>query len=84
MSPSELALQTRRRANLSHLIQCLHDDGIHSTALKAEILAKTTSPSLMGLLKGGAISDALAREMEWAVNRPIGWLDRRPETALDD
>jgi hypothetical protein len=34
---------------------------------------------LAELRKGGDVSDAMAREIEWAMNRPPGWLDRNPK-----
>jgi hypothetical protein len=84
MSASELARQTRRRANLRHLIQLLESEGIESPSVQAGILANLTALQLQGLLEGGAIPDALAREIEWAMHRPDGWMDRRPEGGLDD
>jgi hypothetical protein len=84
MSASELALQTRRRANLRHLIQSLDDEGIQSWSVQAGIFANMTGSELQELMDGGTISDDLAREIEWAMHRPEGWLDRHPEDALDD
>jgi hypothetical protein len=84
MSTSELARQTRRRANLRHLIQLLESEGIESPSVQAGILANLTALQLKDLLGGGAIPDALAREIEWAMHRPDGWMDRRPEDRLDD
>jgi hypothetical protein len=84
MSASELALQTRRRANLRHLIQSLNDEGIQSWSAQAAIFANMTGPQLQALMEGDPISDALAREIEWAMHRPSGWLDRPPEDTLDD
>jgi hypothetical protein len=84
MSASELALQTRRRANLRHLIQSLEEEGVQSASAQAAILANMTGPQLQALMDGDAISYTLAREIEWAMNRPSGWLDRDPEDVLDD
>jgi len=84
MSASDLALQTRRRANLRHLIQSLDQVGVQSRSLQAEIIAGMKGPDLQRIIDGGRISDAFAREVEWAMHRPHGWLDRQPEDAPDD
>lgn len=84
MSASELALQTRRRANLRHLIRSLEEEGVQSVAVQAAILANMTGPQLQALMEGDTIPDTLAREIEWAMHRPNGWLDRQPEDTLDD
>ncbi|HXS18995.1 MAG TPA: hypothetical protein VN764_17475 [Polyangiaceae bacterium] len=84
MSASQLALQTRRRANLRHLIQSLDEEGVQSVDAKAAIVANMTGRQLQGLMEGDTISDTLAREIEWGMNRPNGWLDRQPEDVLDD
>lgn len=84
MSAYELALQTRRRANLRHLIQALEREGIQSWALQAGILGDISGPELQAIMADGTITDAFAREVEWAMQRPSGWLDRQPEDALDN
>lgn len=84
MSASDPSLQTRRRANLRHLIRTLEGEGIQSWAAQAEILATMTGPQLQALIEGAPISDALAREIKWAMQRPNGWLDRQPQDMLDD
>jgi hypothetical protein len=84
MSESELALQTRRRANLCHLIQSLGHDGVKSLAVQAGIVAALDERELQALMDGDTITEALAREIEWAMHRPKGWLDRSPDDRLDD
>lgn len=83
MTSPELALQTRRRGNLRHLIQSLEGEGIQSWSAQAAIFANMTGPRLQALMEGDTISDSLAREIEWSMHRPRGWLDCRPEDALD-
>lgn len=84
VSTSDLALQTRRHANLRHLIQLLDAEGIQSWAVQAAVFADMTGPQLQALMEGDTISDWLAREIEWAVHRPNGWLDKQWEDRLDD
>jgi hypothetical protein len=79
-----LVVQTRRRANLHHLIRSLDREGIQSWSAQAAILANMTGSELRAVMEGGTISDALAREIEWSMHRPEGWLDRQPEDVLDD
>ncbi|APG04841.1 hypothetical protein BJI69_13690 [Luteibacter rhizovicinus DSM 16549] len=84
MSTSQLALQTRRRANLHHLIQLLDGEGLQSWAARAAVMANITGAQLKAFMEGEAISDEMAREIEWSMHRPSGWLDRQPEDRLDD
>jgi hypothetical protein len=84
MNGLDPALQTRRRANLRHLIEALDREGVQSWAAQAGILADMSGPALRAVMEGGPVSNALAREIEWAMHRPNGWLDRRPEDTLDD
>jgi hypothetical protein len=84
MSAVDLAIPTRRRADLRHLIQVLDNEGIHSWSVQAGIFGNMTGPELQALMDGGAISDDVVREIEWAMHRPEGWLDRHPEDAHDD
>jgi hypothetical protein len=81
---SDLASQTRRRANLRHLVQSLDAAGVQSSSVQAGIVANISGRELDALLDGEPIPDALAREIEWAMHRPDGWLDRKAEDALDD
>jgi hypothetical protein len=45
-------------------------------------MANMTERQLRAPMDGDTISAALAREIEWAVHRPSGWLDRRSEDRL--
>jgi hypothetical protein len=84
MNASELALQTRRRANLRHLLQSLDREGVQSWTAQGAILANMTGLELRAMMEGALISNALAREIEWSMHRPDGWLDGQPEDTLDD
>jgi hypothetical protein len=52
--------------------------------MKGAIVAKISGRELDALLDGDPIPDALAREVEWAMHRPDGWLDRKAEDVLDE
>lgn len=80
----DCARQTRRRANLRQLIQTLDSAGIQSLSEQAAIFANITGRELEALMRGEFIPDALAREIEWAMHRPNGWLDCKAEDALDE
>lgn len=72
-----VTLQARRWANLRRLLAELEADGIESTLLIQQVLGLRAGV-LAKLHKGAEISDAMARELEWAMHRPGGWLDRGP------
>ena len=76
--------QTRRRANLRHLVCELQKSGVSSWSILGPLVAGVDGPTLTGLLRDDAISDALARNIEWHAHRPVGWMDTRWECALDD
>ncbi|UPG88301.1 hypothetical protein L2Y96_12810 [Luteibacter aegosomaticola] len=71
-------LQTRRHANLRRLLVELESDDIESNLLVDQVLGLRTGV-LASLRKGADMPDALAREIEWAMNRAPGWLDRNPK-----
>lgn len=56
------------------LIQSLDNEGIQSWSAQAAIFANMTGPQLQTLMEGDPISNALAREIEWAMHRPSCWL----------
>lgn len=82
MPASDFARQTRRRANLRHLIELLHEEGIQSWHLQGAILGMLGA-DLKALIEGAAITNEVAREIEWSMHRPTGWLDRKAEDKLD-
>lgn len=76
--------QTRRRANLRHLTNQLAEEGEVSLAAQGAALGYLTEGELRSLLDGAHISDEIAREVEWAVQRPDGWMDASRDDPLDD
>lgn len=66
--------QAVRHANLSTVLRELETDGVVGLSLKAEVLG-TTDRVLEGILEGRAMPDELAREIEWAAQKPAGWMD---------
>lgn len=73
-------IQAHRHANLELLLAELNADLPSSVAFAAEILG--LHPAVLAGLRGGAdIRTPTAREVEWVMHRPAGWLDRRPGTA---
>lgn len=79
-----LMAQTRRRANLRHLILHHQKDGLTSWDLIGELVAGVDGETLTALIRDEPITDALARDIEWHANRPMGWMDAEWECALDD
>jgi hypothetical protein len=84
MSDIEDTRQEQRRANLRHLTRQLAEEGMESLAAQGAALGYLTEKELRDLLAGARISDAVAREIEWAVQRPVGWLDAPRTDALDE
>jgi hypothetical protein len=72
------SLQINRRANLRSIIEELESDGVESALLIDQVLGMATG-TVANVRKGAEITDAMAREIEWAMNRPSGWLDRGPK-----
>ncbi|UPG88127.1 hypothetical protein L2Y96_11930 [Luteibacter aegosomaticola] len=69
------AVQVIRRRNLRLLVAELRADGI--TQWKALAQALGIDPGVLDDIRTGAtISDPLAREIEWAMQRPAHWMDR--------
>jgi hypothetical protein len=67
-------LQAARQANLITVLRELETDGVVGLGLKAEVLG-TTDRVLEAILEGRAMPDELAREIEWAAQKPAGWMD---------
>lgn len=72
------SVQLNRRGNLRILLQELEADGIESALLIDQVLGLPTG-ALGAIRNGGLITDHTAREIEWAMNKPVGWLDRGPK-----
>ncbi|UPG88265.1 hypothetical protein L2Y96_12630 [Luteibacter aegosomaticola] len=71
------AVQLNRRGNLRQLLQQLQGDGIESFPLIDRLLG-LEGGSTEVIQRGAYITDAMAREIEWSMNLPEGWLDRGP------
>lgn len=76
--------QARRCANLRHLSEQLTDEGVLSLAAQGEILGGLTEQHLRALLAGEPMSYGVAREIEWTMQRPVGWLDAPRTDVLDN
>lgn len=70
-------LQLNRRVNLEKLLHELEEDGVDSKILVDQFLGLPLGTVAL-LCKGETMPDKMAREIEWAMNRPGGWLDRDP------
>lgn len=68
-------VQWVRRRNLLRLIDQLVGEGLGTWPAMAHTLCNLSGPALRAATRDGRISDALAREMEWAMQRPAGWMD---------
>ena len=68
-------LQLNRRANLRTLLAELHRDGYVSLLGQAAVLGVNRA-ALQAMLAGDPIEDHVARELEWAMHRREGWLDK--------
>jgi hypothetical protein len=68
-------IQVIRRRNLRRLIAELRGDGV--SQWKALAISLGIEPAVLDDIRtGGPISDTVAREIEWAMQRPARWLDR--------
>ncbi|QWT20759.1 hypothetical protein KPL74_01825 [Bacillus sp. NP157] len=73
-------LQRVRRKNLRLLLNELKGDGIRCGEVRARLLG-ISPDEFARLVDGAPIGDRLARDVEWAMNRPRGWLDEAaPDT----
>jgi len=70
--------QVLRSVNLAAIVAELAGDDPGGRAFAAEIL-DLSAAHLGAMLDGGAIPDELARDIEWAAQKPSGWLDRARE-----
>lgn len=74
--PADTTVQAIRRARLRELIDELDAEGIRSWSELGKILAVLNGTDLQRLLTSEVITDEIAREMEWAMHKPGGWMDR--------
>lgn len=76
-------LHRSRLANLHRLIQQLQREGLRARDAQGDALGGLSADRLDALLAGAPLDDALAREIEWIMHRPCGWLDRRHYCVLE-
>jgi len=74
--PADPTVQAIRRARLRELIDELDGEGIRSWSELGKILAVLNGTDLQKLLTSEVITDEIAREMEWSMHKPAGWMDR--------
>ncbi|MGN6482379.1 hypothetical protein [Luteibacter sp.] len=77
------AVQWTRRRNLLRVIDQLVGEGLGSWPALAHTLCNMRGEELRAATREGRITDALAREIEWAMQRPLGWLDATEHEALE-
>ncbi len=70
------AEQVNRLTNLKACVDQLRREGATSRQKQAELLGLSSGRDLASLLTGIHIYDDAAREIEWSMNKPKGWLDR--------
>jgi hypothetical protein len=68
-------LQQVRRKNLRMLLNELRLEGVTSREARARMLG-IPPEEFSRLVDGAPIGDKVARDAEWAMNRPRGWLDQ--------
>jgi len=74
-------LQRIRRANLRRLPNELRCEGILCRQSRTRMLG-IPPDEFQRIVDGAPIGDRLARDVEWAMNRPRGWLDRVAPDAI--
>lgn len=67
-------IQTNRLRNFMSILNELGDRDLQLLFQKPGFLSLPRE-AVINALAGGGLSDAQAREIEWAANRPRGWLD---------
>lgn len=70
-----LPVQENRRENLARVLNELGGHELSTLIATARLLG-VTRLVLHEALAGLGLGDAEAREIEWAMNRPLGWLDQ--------
>jgi hypothetical protein len=71
---SAMAASDQRRANLNLVLKELAVEGIVGTTLAAQALG-IRDAEFKAMLEGAPVSDAVARDIEWASHKPTGWMD---------
>jgi hypothetical protein len=74
-------MHTTRYRNFMVLVRELRSEGAGESALPG--LFGMTRAELDRIFGGGTIGDATARDLEWSMNRPAGWMDRAHPDDVD-
>jgi hypothetical protein len=69
-----------RRDNLLALLRELAWEGVETLQGQAHLLG-TPAKTLHAAIMGTAMSDAMAREIEWAAHKPKLWMDACQEAS---
>lgn len=69
-----LGRQDLRSENLDAILRELASEGVVGLRLQAKGLGLPAS-TLERVLKGGLMTDPVARGIEWAAQKPCGWVD---------
>jgi hypothetical protein len=69
-----LKKEEARRANLVAVLHELENDGVSRLPTKAEALG-VEHIDLTRVLRGATMCDRVALAIEWAVQKPAGWMD---------
>ncbi|WP_157006507.1 hypothetical protein [Luteibacter yeojuensis] len=77
-------MQAIRRGNLRLLMATLSTEGVDAWDTSGKLLAGISGVQLRALMRGMVIDDAMAREMEWSMQRPVGWMDHAHVGLLDE
>ncbi|KJV34785.1 hypothetical protein VI08_09365 [Luteibacter yeojuensis] len=83
MSQAFSNLQRCRHVNLRRLLLQLDREGLNSWLAQSDLLGLTQPAVLKRMVAGSCIADDVAREIEWSLHRPSGWLDRIAAEPLD-
>jgi hypothetical protein len=84
VQPVDPALQAIRRSNLRLLMAELSTEGVDAWDASGKLLAGISGVQLRALMRSAVIDDAMAREMEWSMQRPVGWMDHAHAGPLDE
>lgn len=73
---------TTRQANLTTILHQLAWEGVETLHSQACVLG-TSAKTLHATIMGAVMSDAMAREIEWAVHKPERWMDEDRASAFE-
>lgn len=69
------ALDHRRRSNLAIVLRELDWSGVEGLKGKAHTLGTTSKILRAIILDRQSMPESLARDIEWIVHKPAGWMD---------